>query len=30
MGKCPAGELSRWGIVLVGSCPDGDAIRELS
>ena len=21
MGNCPGGELSKWGIVLVGSCP---------
>ena len=23
MGDCPGGELSWWGVVLVGICPDG-------
>ena len=29
MGSCPSGELSWWGIILVGSCPGGPG-GELS
>ena len=24
MGSCPGGELSWWGVVLVGNCPGGE------
>ena len=27
MESCPSGELSKWGVVLVGSCPDGELFR---
>ena len=30
MGICPGGELSRWGIVLVGSGPSGGLSRVES
>ena len=26
MGNCPSGELSWWGVVLVGSCPGGGIV----
>ena len=26
MGSCPSGELSWWGVVLVGSCPGAGVV----